>query len=119
MARPRIDDIEKRIVQVNIRLTKDEAEKVDEYAKASGISPANWIRSKVFTGRFPPLKVSTLDMSIYLELKKIGVNINQATHRLNLDEKPDAIFLRCLLDLRALLDRIESRLLYDGQPDKG
>ena len=50
MARPRKDDIEKRIVQVNIRLTKDEAEKADTYAIACGLSPANWIRQKTLNG---------------------------------------------------------------------
>jgi hypothetical protein len=117
MARPRIDDIEKRVVQVNIRLTKDEAEKVDQYAKASRMSPANWIRVKVFTGRFPSFKLSQLDASTYLELRKIGVNINQGIHKLNAGEKPDGIFLRLLFELRALLHRIEKRLLHDRQPD--
>ena len=117
MARPRKDDIEKRVVQVNIRLTKDEAEKVEEYSKASKMSPANWIRAKVFTGRFPTLKLSHLDGSIYNELKKIGVNVNQAAHQLNLGQKPDSIFLGLLHELVALLKRIERQLLHDGQSD--
>ena len=119
MARPRIDDIEKRVVQVNIRLTKSEAEKVDEYAKASGLSPANWIRVKVFTGRFPSIKLSPLDASIYCELKKIGVNVNQAVHKLNAGERPDGIFLKLLFELRALLNRILKLLMHDRQPDQG
>jgi len=41
MARPRKNDIEKRTIQVNIRLTKDEADKVNNYAAASEESPAN------------------------------------------------------------------------------
>lgn len=117
MARPRKDDIDKRVVQVNIRLTKDEAEKVEEYSRASKMSPANWIRVKVFTGRFPSLKLSPLDGLIYHELNKIGVNLNQAAHQLNLGQKPDDIFLRLLNELKALLLRIEKLLLHDGQPD--
>jgi hypothetical protein len=41
MARPNIDEKEKRVVQVNIRLTRDEENKVNHYAAASGLSPAN------------------------------------------------------------------------------
>jgi hypothetical protein len=119
MARPRVGDIEKRVIQVNIRLTKNEAEKVEQYAKASGLSPANWIRAKVFIGRFPSLKLSPLDASIYCELKKMGVNFNQATHKLNLGEKPDGIFLKLVLEIRALMDRMHKLLAYDRQPDQG
>jgi hypothetical protein len=119
MARPRKDDIEKRTVQVNIRLTKEEAEKVKEFATGSGLSPANWIREKVFTGRFPSPKISPLDAAIYQELKKVDVNLNQAVHKLNIGEKPDGIFLKLLFELRALLNRIYKLLLHDRQPDQG
>src|SRR5579859_210852 len=115
MARPRKHDIEKRIVQVNIRLTKDEADKVDEYSKASGISPANWIRQKVFTGKFPNPKLSPLDASIYTELRKIGVNLNQVTHQLNLGERP-VILMKLQIELEALLNKIVKLLLHDRQP---
>ena len=118
MARPRKDDIEKRIMQVNIRLTKGEADKVEEYSKASGVTPANWIRQKVFTGKFPNPKMSPLDASIYTELRKIGVNLNQVTHQINLGEKP-AILMKLQLELMAMLEKIYKLLLHDRQPDQG
>jgi hypothetical protein len=49
MGRPRVGDQDKRIVQVNIRLTEEEHKKVVQYSQASGLSPANWMRKKVFT----------------------------------------------------------------------
>jgi hypothetical protein len=118
MARPRRSDIEKRIVQVNIRLTNDENAKVNEYATASGLSPANWLRAKVFTGKFPSVKMSPLDASIYQELKKIGVNLNQATHKMNQGDFPKE-YPVIQLGLLALLDKILKALIDDGQPDKG
>jgi len=83
MGRPRLEDQNKRIVQVNIRLTEDEHKKVAQYSEASGLSPANWMRRKVFTGKFPPVKLSPLDASIYRELKMMGINLNQIAHKLN------------------------------------
>jgi hypothetical protein len=53
MGRPTLQEEEKRVIQVNIRLTKDENDTVLNYAEASGMTPANWIRQKAFTGRFP------------------------------------------------------------------
>ena len=114
MARPRINDKDKRIAQINIRLTHDEEVRINQYAVASGISPANWIRKKVFTGKLPDLKLSPLDASIYQELRKIGVNLNQATHRLNQGDVPKN-YLILQLELLTLLNKILKALLNDRQ----
>jgi hypothetical protein len=118
MGRPRVNDSEKRQVQVNIRLTADENNKVNEFAAACGLSPANWIRAKIFTGKFPVVKMSPLDASVYLELKKIGVNLNQVTHKINAGEFPKEYLAR-QLELAELLKKIIKLLTYDRQPDQG
>lgn len=118
MARPRINDSDKRVVQVNIRLTKEESNKVNQYASASGLSPANWIRYKVFVGKFPPVKMSPLDTSVYLELKRIGVNLNQVTHRINAGEFPKEYLVR-QLELTMILNKIIKALINDRQSDQG
>jgi hypothetical protein len=118
MSRPKINEQDKRVVQVNIRLTADENTKVAGFATASGLSPANWIRQKVFTGKNPPVRMSPLDTSIYQELKKIGVNLNQAAHKLNQGDFPQD--LRMLqLHLISLLNRILKAIVHDGQHDQG
>lgn len=117
MGRPRVNDTDRRIIQVNIRLTEAENTKVNEYAASTGLSPANWIRRKVFTGKFPPMKLSQLDGTIYNELHKIGVNLNQATRKLNQGEFPK-IYLRLQLELIRLLNRILKVLLGDGNSDQ-
>lgn len=105
MGRPRVNDTDKRQVQINIRLTTDESNKVNEFASASGLSPANWIRAKLFSGKPPAAKMSPLDTSIFHELKKIGVNLNQVTHRINAGEFPKEYIGR-QLELTNLLKRI-------------
>lgn len=118
MSRPKISKQDKRIVQVNIRLTTDENVKVNEYAKSSGLSPANWIREKVFTGKIPATKLSPLDASVYQELRKIGVNLNQATHKLNQGDFPSELRM-IQLELMTLLNRILKAILHDRQHDQG
>jgi hypothetical protein len=83
MGRPKADEEKKRVVQVNIRLTTRENEDLNNYAAASGISPAHWIRHKIFVGQNPPIKTSPLNAAIYQELRKIGVNLNQIAHKVN------------------------------------
>ena len=118
MSRPRLDEKDKRIIQVNIRLTMTEAGTVDEQAKASGISPANWIRTKIFSGKFPRVKASPLDARLYYELKKIGVNLNQAVHKINQGEFPTDYHVR-QSELAALLNKILKEILHDRQHDQG
>ena len=118
MARPRKNEGDKRMTQINIRLTQDEHAKVSQYATASGLSPANWARYKLFVGKFPPVKLSPLDAALYLQLKKIGVNLNQVTHRINAGAFPKE-YLNCQLELNDLLNKILNALIHDRQPDQG
>ena len=115
MGRPRIDDQDKRVVQVNIRLTEDEYKKANEYAEASQLSPANWMRHKVFTGKFPPMRLSPLDSKIYYELRKMGVNLNQITHKINQGEVPTE-YLLFTFRVTDLLDKILKILSDDRKP---
>jgi hypothetical protein len=118
MSRPKLSEENKRLIQVNIRLTNAENEKIIEFATTAGLSPANWIRYKIFTGKNPPAKVSPLDVSIYRELKKIGVNLNQATHKLNLGEFPKEYPI-LQIELVSLLNTILKLLLDDRKHDQG
>ncbi|PZR27274.1 MAG: hypothetical protein DI538_25830 [Azospira oryzae] len=116
MSRPPIDEKDKRIVQVNIRLTVEESSIVNEQAEASGISPANWIRHKIFTGKFPPVRMSLIDAALYQELKRIGVNVNQATHKLNAGEHP-AHYLLAQVQLEKMLDKLFKVITHDREHD--
>jgi hypothetical protein len=118
MARPALNEDKKRVIQVNIRLTQSEGEKVNTLAESAGLSPANWIRYKVFTGKFPQPKASPLDAAIFRELQHIGININQVAHKLNSNEFPSE--LRPVLDeLSDLLKHIVKLLVHDRGSGEG
>jgi hypothetical protein len=115
MGRPRVGDQDKRVVQVNIRLTEEEHKKVVQYSQASGLSPANWMRRKVFTGKFPPVKLSPVEASMYNELRSIGVNLNQIAHKINQgdDHRNHFDFLvKTWIDIKVML----KKLTDDRQP---
>ncbi len=113
MSRPAIEEKDRRVVQVNIRLTLLEHEMVLYYSKASSLSAANWIRRKIFTGKFPDVKLSPINAAIYQELHKIGVNLNQAVHKLNAGEIPSELRI-ILLQLLAQKKEIIQLLIHDG-----
>ncbi len=114
MARPRKNESEKRTVQVNIRLTSCENQRVTELAKSAGITSANLIRQKFFSGRFPVVKHSPIEIDLYRELHKIGVNLNQATHRINRNEFPGE-YLSILIQLSRNVNHAIKLLVDDGR----
>jgi hypothetical protein len=83
MARPRKNDNEKRVDHLHIRLTKDETKRINAFVKTSGLDTAHWVRQRLLTGKFPLPKIPQIDADTYKELRKIGVNVNQAVHKLN------------------------------------
>lgn len=117
MGRPRKNDGEKRIAQLNLHLTKDEEKKIMEYAAASGMFPPDWVRKKIFTGKFPPIKLSPIETSLYQELRKIGVNLNQGTHKLNQGDVPKD-YRVTQTELLGMLNKILKLLIDDRQSDK-
>jgi len=72
----------------------------------------------VFTGKFPAMKISPLEGDIYRELRRIGINLNQGTHRLNQGDVPkDYRILQT--ELLSLLNKIINLLIHDRQSDQG
>lgn len=110
MGRPRVGEEEKRKVQVNIRLTGAEHRKVSAYAQSSGLTPANWMRQKVFTGRFPAVKISPIDAALYRELQKIGVNLNQAVKQVY-SARQGVVQMDILTELLEMQQEIIKRLV--------
>ena len=113
MGRPALQEEQRRTVQVNIRLTATENKKVEAYAQSAGLTPANWIRQKVFTGRFPPVKSSPIDAALYRELHKIGVNLNQAVRHVN-TVRTGSVPQPILEELLDMQQEIIKRLIDDG-----
>jgi hypothetical protein len=116
MGRRKISEKNRRKVQVNIRLTDEEFEKITTHSTGSALSPANWIRKKVFTGKFPPPKISPIDAAAIQELRRIGVNLNQAMHKVNEGLLSSALFLT-LVELKKKINDLINLVIDDSKPD--
>ncbi len=83
MARPKVSSNKKLSKRFIFRLTEDESTLLHQIAKDCGLSPAAIVREKLFAGRYPKPKIAKLDTQTFLELKKIGVNLNQLAKKVN------------------------------------
>ena len=116
MARPKVPLTELRSVKFTIRLTTTEEQKLVHYGKVCGKAPTILAREKIFKGRFPQPKMAKLDLQYYLELKKIGVNLNQLTHLVNGGRLPREL-LALLIRLDQRLEFTINKLVYDSHSE--
>jgi hypothetical protein len=88
MGKPPLTKEEKRSVNFTFRLTEEEQKKLFRLSEITGQVPGVLIREKLFKGRFPEPKKAKLDLDTYLELKRIGVNVNQLAKHANAGRMP-------------------------------
>lgn len=91
MGKPPLTKREKRSVNFTFRLTQEEQKKLFKLSEISGQVPGVLVREKLFSGRFPEPKKAKLDLDTYLELKRIGVNVNQLARVANSGQLPTGI----------------------------
>jgi hypothetical protein len=112
MGRPKLEQEKKLSKWFIFRLTEDELKRIHDAAETCGKSPGPLVRAKLFKGRFPNAKTPKLDLYTYAELKKIGINLNQLTKKVNSGLLPVGI-LSVLMKLMQLQETIIAKLLYD------
>jgi predicted transcriptional regulator len=83
MARPPKEKKEKRSFRYTFRMTEEEMEFLERLSEYADLPPAEVIRASVFKNRLPQAKMPLLDRQAYLELKRIGNNINQIARHYN------------------------------------
>ncbi|HEY2581924.1 MAG TPA: plasmid mobilization relaxosome protein MobC [Mucilaginibacter sp.] len=116
MSRPKLSDAQRRAINFTVRLTEGELKKLEQLAELCGKPPGILMRDKVFKGKFPQPKMAKLDFDTYLELKKIGVNLNQLTRQVNSGVVPTALlgFITRLLKQQETIIKL---LTYDRKPE--
>jgi len=111
MGRPKADQEKLRSVNFTIRLTDGEIKELDFAAGTCGVPTGELIRTRLFSGKFPKAKTARLELNTYLELKKIGVNLNQLT-RLAHTGRIDMNLVKILMQLLRQQEVIIGKILY-------
>lgn len=112
MARPTIDQEEKRSIRFTFRLNQREEEMLIQLMAYTEKSAAEVIRDLVFRERLLKPRISKLDQKTYGELKRIGNNLNQIAKKLNTNARA-AETEKMIKELKFTLNKILSKLLHD------
>jgi len=78
MPRPRKEDAERRTAQIGVRYTERELEQLALAAARAGLPVAAYIRQLSLSGRVVVAERRSLDWPVLDELRRIGINLNQA-----------------------------------------
>src|SRR5690554_1263956 len=113
MARPPKERKEKRSFRYTFRMTEEEMEFLRKLSEYSDLPPAEVIRASVFKNRLHKAKVPILDKRTYLELKRIGNNLNQIAKHYNSRITVPEHRLKAFDSLSDKLDSIIKALLND------
>ncbi|AKA34211.1 plasmid mobilization protein [Flagellimonas lutaonensis] len=110
MGRPKKELGNLKIIQVNIRMTTNEYLKVSTNAETLGISIADYIR-KTCTGKsLPTKKINPLDRELFVELSRIGNNLNQLTKVYNSGIRDPFNMKEQLIAVKDLLTFLKSNI---------
>jgi hypothetical protein len=77
MARPKKDISKQRTIVIAFRVSQNEYMIITDNAETIGLSTAEYIRRKSTGKSLPKKKVSPLDRKLFVELSRVGNNLNQ------------------------------------------
>lgn len=106
MARPPLRPEERRDDRLpNLRVTAAERTLVEERADAAGLTLVEYCRRAIFKSRIAP-KRGTTDQALLVELNRVGVNLNQIAHKVNVGRNLPADFPDVLAEVRAAVQKV-------------
>lgn len=107
MARPKKDIESLKSIHISFRTTVDNYLIVAHNADTCGLSIADYIRKRITCKPLPRFKVSPYERKIFIELSRIGNNINQLTRKAHLGQnQPEKVQFQ-LTELQKLLIEVK------------
>ena len=115
MARPKKNIKSIKSIQVNVRFTVDQFLLVSDSAHSLGIETTEYIRRKSSGQVMPRAKINKTDRAVFVELSRIGNNLNQITKKVHIGAHTPKQLQNQLIELKKALDFIKSkRLLWSS-----
>ncbi len=111
MARPKKDIQSLKAIRINVRMTVNEYLIVSDSAYSLGIGIPDYIRKKATGKALPRTKVVPENRKLFIELSRIGNNINQLAKRANIGIKDPRNLHEQLMELKNTLDAFKSNIV--------
>lgn len=118
MGRPKKDIRSIKPIQINIRVGVDDYLIVSENASTLGLGITEYVRRKITGKAMPRTKVAPENRKLFVELSRIGNNINQLTKKAHLGMHTPKILQAELLELKETINLLKSNIVnHDSKTD--
>ena len=110
-----------RRLTIGVRVNSEEWRCLQSKAAFMGMPPARWLRIAALARRLPPPPVPAINRTIYSELARMGVNLNQLARAAN-EGRLDGLPLSFLSGVKQYLLIVQRAVLgqpHDRQTDQG
>ena len=110
MGRPKKELGLLKTIQVNVRMTAADHSKVSVNAETIGLSVAEYIRRKCTGKSLPKKRMDVLDRKLFVELSRMGNNINQLARVSNSGIRDPFSITKQLEEVKVLLQDLKSNI---------
>jgi len=110
MGRPKKEFTALKIIQVDVRMTVDDYSKVSVNAETIGLSIAEYIRRRIAEKSLPKKKVSPSDRKLFVELSRVGNNLNQIAKVANSGIRDPFSIHKQLTEVKIVLQYLKSNI---------
>ncbi|UOY04976.1 MobC family plasmid mobilization relaxosome protein [Muricauda sp. SCSIO 64092] len=114
MARPKKDVKALKAIIVSFRLNADKYLELTKNADSLGLTVPQFIRKKISGSVLAKMRYSPIDRKVYVELSRIGNNINQLTRQRYLGMRNPIHLDEQLNEMKLLIDDLKSKIVYDA-----
>ncbi|WP_431126270.1 plasmid mobilization protein [Flagellimonas flava] len=111
MARPKKNIQDLKAIRLNVRVTVKDYLIIADNADTLGITITDFIRMKVTGKVLPRKRISPEDRKLFIELGRIGNNINQLTKKVHLGMCNAPLLIEKLSEVRDTLDAIKANIV--------
>lgn len=111
MARPKKDIKDLKLIQVKIRMCVNDYLLVSENAKTLGLGIPDYIRRMAAKKSMPRTKVTPQNRALFVELGRIGNNLNQLTKKAHLGIHTPKLLRTEISDLKKVIDILKSNIV--------
>ena len=110
MARPRKDISKQRTIVIAFRVSQSEYLIITKNAETIGLSTAEYIRRKCTGKSLPTKKVNPMDRKLFVELSRVGNNLNQLARVSNSGIRAPFSISKQLGEVKMLLQQLKSNI---------
>ena len=118
MARPKKDIQDLKVIRVNVRMTISDYLTATENADTLGITLPDFIRMKTRGKTLPRKRISPEYRTLFIELGRIGNNLNQLTKKVHLGMRNAPLLIEKWSEVKDTLDALKANIVNrDSQAD--